>query len=506
MPFLSKRPFYFLSIFNSDIKNGRNIHPCLENPDGPWTHWLPDDHQWKIIINGRRSVRVRIKIENILEQLISGVVEETEKDRRNDSSDEDSDDDEEIKSEEEDQASGDCSDENEDDEVVQALSAHSCQFCNKLFSTKGNKEHHEKYVHKRDPISKRAYFCKLGDPECERFFSSTTSLWYHQLRAHGIALKCQKCSKEFTDFKEFVKHRRSERGDPELRMMGECSICKIPIKRLKRHMREVHDHENPIKNPLQEPTEKHHCCPHCRRKFKRLENMRRHIEEAHSLTNQAQWKCEQCEKSFTLERNLKLHKKRVHSQFPFFSTFNCCECEKSFKQKAHLKRHQKEQHGDGEMFSCPSCGKNFERKSNQERHSKNCKKLSKWEMKNCSVIKNCLWSTIKLTVCFNSGYFLRVYSRGLRRWYPTGIIKVEKLGTRFPGTQGATRHVLDYSGFLRTCMSIDSACIKVCNWKIDLHKDQTAEMVRTWYAFCVNVHKNKFTHFNTIFIHFEVHS
>ena len=104
--------------------------------------------------------------------------------------------------------------------------------------------------------------------------------------------------------------------------------------------------------------------------------MQRHIKEAHSLVIKENWKCGQCEKSFTLERNLKLHIERVHAHFPFFSTFNCNQCGKFFKLKGDLKRHQKEQHGDGEMFSCPSCRKCFERKSNQERHSKNCKELT----------------------------------------------------------------------------------------------------------------------------------
>ena len=119
-------------------------------------------------------------------------------------------------------------------------------------------KHHENYVHKRDPISKSAYFCKLVGPQCEKFFSSMTSLRYHQLRIHGKAVSCEKCSKEFTDVKEFVEHKRSEHSNPERPVVVECKICKIPITgHLKRHMREVH--EMPTKNPLKEPAEKHHC-------------------------------------------------------------------------------------------------------------------------------------------------------------------------------------------------------------------------------------------------------
>ena len=221
----------------SNLTKGRNIHPCLENPDGPWTHkdeYLrirtpPELNQQKIIINNRRTLRVEHKIRDILDQLISDTVEKIEEERRNSSSDEDSYGDEESETEEEDQTIGDCSEDGEDNEVAQALSARSCQFCNKLFSTRGNKEDHENYVHKKDPIGKSAHSCKLADPGCEKVFSNKTSVRYHQLRAHGKAVRCEKCSKEFTDFKEFVKHRRSERGNPEIPVVVKCSICKIPI-------------------------------------------------------------------------------------------------------------------------------------------------------------------------------------------------------------------------------------------------------------------------------------
>ena len=144
-------------------------------------------------------------------------------------------------------------------------------------------------MHKRDCISKKAHFCKLIDPGCKKAFSSMTSLRYHQLRAHGKAVQCQKCSKEFTNFEDFVKHRRSERGEPEIPVVVKCGVCKNPIssQNLKRHMAEVH--EMPTKNPLKEPAEKHHCL-HCGKEFTRKETMRRHVEEAHFLTNQEKWK------------------------------------------------------------------------------------------------------------------------------------------------------------------------------------------------------------------------
>ena len=159
-------------------------------------------------------------------------------------------------------------------------------------------------------------------------------------------------------------------------LVSKCSICKDPIssKNLKRHKNEVH--EILTKNPLKEPDQKWHC-PKCGQEFKRVEKLQRHLAEIHFPSYQKKWKCGQCEKSFFFERNLKSHTERVHTHFPFYSTFNCNQCEKSFKVKGNLTRHQKEQHSAGEMFSCPSCGKQFERKSNQMRHTYTCKKVKK---------------------------------------------------------------------------------------------------------------------------------
>ena len=274
-------------------------------------------------------------------------------------------------------------------------------------------------MHKKDPIAKKSHSCKL-DPGCEKVFSSNTSLKYHQLKAHGKAIHCEKCSKEFSNFKEFVKHRSSEKGNPEIPVVAKCSICKIPISshHLKRHMRVVH--EKPTKNPLKEPAEMHHCPdPLCCQKFKRVENMQRHVKDFHSLTNQVKWKCEQCEKSYTLERNLKLHTERVHAQFPFFSTFNCNQCEKSFKVKGNLTRHKKEQHSDGEVFSCPSCGKCFKRKSNQMSHSYTCKKQTKWGKINWSVIQQIndkqsnplVWYYPEIYILTQDIFFLEIWRR-----------------------------------------------------------------------------------------------
>lgn len=350
----------------------------MENPEGPWHEDL-NEHEdltdldlnpLKVINCRRRIHRRNDAIRDVVEHIVGSAVEEIEKNNRNNSSLDDSDE----QDSEENGAGGedsDLSEENEDspnEEETQLLSNLSCQFCNKLFTTKGSRRHHENIVHRK--ALEKGFRCL-----CDKVFSNTTSLKYHQLKAHGKAISCHECGKDFKDFKKFIVHRRSEQGKPELPAVVKCGKCQRVISRnkLKRHMREVH--KIPVTNPNKEPARKTHSCNHCGKQFKRVVNMLRHVEETHAAAKQKGWKCGQCDKSFTLERNQKLHLKRHHS--PFFKTFSCSQCEKSFKQKGSLTRHQEEKHSDSSGFPCPSCGKPFGRKTNQERHSKICKILNK---------------------------------------------------------------------------------------------------------------------------------
>ena len=136
----------------------------------------------------------------------------------------------------------------------------TCKFCGKEFSSKSSRIRHEKNTHTchlkcgkelptkhskidHEQSSHRHYgkyykqtkihACvgftrKWGlsfEEKCTRKFKSLTSLNYHKLRVHNQPIKCQKCSTEFTKFKEYLKHRRIEQGKPELPSDIKCSKC-----------------------------------------------------------------------------------------------------------------------------------------------------------------------------------------------------------------------------------------------------------------------------------------
>ena len=91
--------------------------------------------------------------------------------------------------------------------------------------------------------------------------------------------------------------------------------------------------------------------------------------------------CEDCNKTFSNENNLKRHKKEYHYENNTNLNFvedmdeakliKCEHCGDKFKRKSHLKRHEESLHGaKKKSFQCPNCDKVFSRKDNMCRHIK----------------------------------------------------------------------------------------------------------------------------------------
>ena len=249
----------------------------------------------------------------------------------------------------------------------------TCKFCGKEFSSKSSRIRHEKNTHTchlkcgkelptkhskidHEQSSHRHYgkyfkqtkihACvgltrKWGlsfEEKCTRKFKSLTSLNYHKLRVHNQPIKCQKCSTEFTKFKEYLKHRRIEQGKPELPSDIKCSKCHQTFSRgdnFTRHLEEVH-----MEQKIHWQT--FYCMElQCSERFNRKEKLDRHVAEKHFSVRH---KCDQCGKQFTMDRNLKAHIKNIHSPLP--STFKCQKCEKYYRRKGDLTRHYQDKHNE----------------------------------------------------------------------------------------------------------------------------------------------------------------
>ncbi|XP_074112847.1 uncharacterized protein LOC141536308 isoform X2 [Cotesia typhae] len=68
------------------------------------------------------------------------------------------------------------------------------------------------------------------------------------------------------------------------------------------------------------------------------------------------FKCKNCEKIFTCEKTLKVHRKSHFKEKPF----RCVDCGKEFSQLRNYKYHRSVHEGTGEFAAtCPECGKSF---------------------------------------------------------------------------------------------------------------------------------------------------
>ncbi|XP_051919195.1 zinc finger protein OZF-like [Hippocampus zosterae] len=88
-------------------------------------------------------------------------------------------------------------------------------------------------------------------------------------------------------------------------------------------------------------------------------------EEMTCNADDGQWKCFQCDKTFSHKINLKRHTILHTGEKPF----SCSVCGKKFTQKVHLTSHMKIHTGE-KPFTCSYCGKSFKRKTNLTSHTR----------------------------------------------------------------------------------------------------------------------------------------
>ena len=89
------------------------------------------------------------------------------------------------------------------------------------------------------------------------------------------------------------------------------------------------------------------------------EFFQRHVRTVHEKSvheNQKDFKCNSCDKKFSIKGNLKRHIEIVHENV---KSFKCDSFEKSFGQKADLDTHAKTVHEKVKAFKCNSCDKSF---------------------------------------------------------------------------------------------------------------------------------------------------
>lgn len=111
-------------------------------------------------------------------------------------------------------------------------------------------------------------------------------------------------------------------------------------------------------------------CFLCKRSFKRLCYVKRHIVPVH--TGQKPFKCRTCLRHFGWKSALRAHIRESHSDI---KRFQCPDqsCLKSFKRNTHLQKHIDGVHCGLRPYKCTdqSCSKSFSQKANLMRHMNN---------------------------------------------------------------------------------------------------------------------------------------
>ncbi|XP_065363298.1 zinc finger protein 91-like [Calliphora vicina] len=167
------------------------------------------------------------------------------------------------------------------------------------------------------------------------------------------ALTCNTCHEVFTKKKDYSLHIK-QHGEERYQCIQCCKFFPTRF-RLKRH-EEIH---------IEIPT---HKCSYCKRSYRVLYNLNRHIRSVHLFKNNLE--CKVCNVSFSridvLKRHMQLHSDEKN--------YRCLLCSQSFKTRDYLYAHSKTHHSENSAISktykrtktenvnknqCGHCGKLF---------------------------------------------------------------------------------------------------------------------------------------------------
>ena len=217
--------------------------------------------------------------------------------------------------------------------VIHSKVNHSvvCELCSKEFGTKSYLRGHIKGHHRQGSTKFNCTLCGAGR------YNQEKTLQKHILKCHsGLSYKCEFCDKTFSSPIARRPHIRENHKEKTL----SCSECdkKFVLQSL------LMVHFNHIHQKLRKMS----TCPHCSEEFEAYSSAFKAHVNRH--TDNRQFACETCGKSFLVERHLKEHMKR-HTLSYF-----CDKCKLRLGSTNLLRRHTRIVHEQIQIQCRHGCG------------------------------------------------------------------------------------------------------------------------------------------------------
>jgi len=236
---------------------------------------------------------------------------------------------------------------------------HQCDICDKRFPIAALLR-----VHKLSHLDESEW--PFACDKCGRRFKLKQSMLFHIKKKCSIRktipgtrkVECNICGKP-VDSRNLEDHLSTHTFERPY----SCEECKKSFKtqsslknHYKLHSKSFHCEQCPKVN-------KHVHCIECQKAFSKNSSLKEHILSAHSSVKP--YSCEECSKSFAtkalLEIHVKTHEKSIH----------CELCPKAFSRSCELRDHLRTHTGE-KPYSCDQCSKTFTLKRPLKLHKEKC--------------------------------------------------------------------------------------------------------------------------------------